>query len=176
MSDLRDAQRPLAPSRRPRERGHLALLVLFAAFALLYLLDAAGQSLRIDNLSVIAPVTVLVLLICGRLIGRILRGRGREATGTTASDSAHQALSLSWVEQHRGALFAVLLVVYLLGLVFWVFDVPTFLFLLSALWLQGERNWIAMTVFSALFAAGVCWALRVMVSFPFDTLLIATGG
>jgi len=176
MSDLRRAQRPLAPSRRPRERGHLALLVLFAAFALLYLLDAARQSLRIDNLSVIAPVTALVLAISGRLIWRILSGRESEATGMTASDSAHPVFTQLWVERHRGVLFALLLVVYLVGLVFWVFDVPTFLFLLAALWLQGERNWIAMTVFSALFSAGVCWALRAMVSFPFDTLLIATGG
>lgn len=176
MSEARDARRPLAPSRRRREWGQLALLALFATFALLYFLDAARQSFRIDNLSVIAPVTALVLLICGRLIWRILRDREGQAIQTSASDAADEALPPSWVERYRGALFALLLVAYLLGLVFWVFDVPTFLFLLAALWLQGERNWGAMTVFSALFAAGVCWSLRVMVSFPFDTLLIATGG
>ena len=174
MNSPADAPRPEARTRQRRERGQLALLALFAVFALLYFADAARQSLRVDNLSVIAPVTALVLLICGRLAWRILSGRqGGLQSEDADPSSSHSRPS---IERYRGALFALLLVAYLLGLLYWVFDVSSFLFIWAALWLQGERHWVVMTFFSALFAGLVCWALRVMVSFPFDTLLIPGGG
>jgi len=171
MSTPEGAKRPVAPRRQRREQGQLALLAFFAAMALLYFIDAARQSFRVDNLSVIGPVTILVLLICGRLAWNLLR-KPREPEGTESAEPTDQGFMV----QYRAPLFALLLVAYLLGLVYWVFDVSTFLFVLAALWLQGERNGVVMIVFSALFAGLVCWTLRIMVSFPFETLVIPGGG
>lgn len=139
------------------QRGSEALLMAaVAAFAIWLAQDAARRSPSFENLVLVVPVAVLLVGLAVALAVAALR-RPAEAGG-------------------GGLLKVLLLLALLVGLVAGLdtigFDISSFLFLVAATWLLGERRWLRILVFSAVTSAAVVLSLEFMLPFEMNNLLL----
>lgn len=157
--------------------GHLGFLALFVLATVVFLSDTLSESFRLENIIVILPVSILVLVLC--LVQAVRQLRHRPLAAGQVLDSALQTptpnwpikVTEPWYIRMRIALFMTLLGLYLLGLIYVAFDLATFLFLFLALVLQREKRLLVGGLYAAFLAYALTWGLKHMVSFPFPTLL-----
>lgn len=164
----------MKPDPQPREAqwGHLALMAVFILATGAFLYDTLSQSWRLDNIIVILPVSILVLLLCAWQIFGIIRMRsGGHANLASAQSPKDDASASETSALVRIGLFMGVLGLYVLGLIYFYFDVSTFLFVWLALWVQGEKRYIFGTIYALLLSLLVIWGIKQMVPFPFETLL-----
>lgn len=153
--------------------GHVALMAIFIVATLAFLYDTLRQSRQLENIIVVLPVSVIVLLLCAYQLFKAFRNRPVRAgdraidTRQEADTGARKGLSAS----ARIGLLMTLLGLYVLGLIYFLFDVSTFLFMWLALLVQGERRYVFSFVYSLLLSLFVIWSLTRMMPFPVETLL-----
>jgi putative tricarboxylic transport membrane protein len=148
--------------RRRVDWLHLALLVVLAGVVAWYLFDAVHASHRIENLIFVVPVGAFALSIAaGAAVGLVRAARradGGEVEARTPVDARTIALM---------AAFAVYVgVMDRIG-----FDVASVLFVGAALWLQGERRWPLLLIYTPAFALGACYGFKQMLPYPMPTTL-----
>jgi putative tricarboxylic transport membrane protein len=146
--------------RVPVQWGHVALVVAVLGFTLWFLHDTWTASRRPQNLMLVLPVAMLSVVVGIAIIGgMILRWRRNLADGPLpAIDLRIPGLML-------------LVGAYVAGLLVTGFDLATFLFMASCLWLLGERNHLLVIGYSAAVTVVAVYGLREIVSLPLPTLL-----
>ncbi len=136
----------------------LVVLLILAGLTAIYGIDSYRASSHILNLILVLPVTVIVLALCAIQFATDVR-RVREQ-GAAA-------------EPIRGivpvmALFAV----YVATLEWLGFDVGTFLFIGTFLWLHGERRWQWIVGYALAFSMLMALFFSTMLPYPMPLLLI----
>jgi putative tricarboxylic transport membrane protein len=139
------------------QRGSEALLlVVVAGFAVWLAQDAARRSPSFENLVLVVPVAILLVGLSAALAVAALRRPAEPGAG--------------------GVLKVMALLALLVGLVAGLdtigFDVSSFLFLVAATWLLGERNPVRILLFSAITTAAVVLSLEYMLPFEMNNLLL----
>lgn len=141
--------------------GHLAFIGATAAFLVWYFLDAYGASTRAENLMLIAPATAIGLALCLFLA----------AAEFLTPEGAEPRAPLPAIDP-RVPGFMALLAAYVVALAHDVgFDVASFVFLVAALALLGERRFGLLFVFPAIFTVLVVLGMQELLSVPVPTLL-----
>ena len=143
----------------------LTVLLVLVGLSALYCYDAVSASTHIYNLILVLPLTALVIAICMAQFFVILRDKAPPAKlAGRAADAGPVML-----------LFAA----YVLSLNWLGFDAGTCLFTGIFLYLQGERRWPWLIVYSVAFALLVTLFFRAMLPYPMPTLVLGlaqTGG
>jgi putative tricarboxylic transport membrane protein len=139
------------------QRGSEALLLaVVAGFAIWLAQDAARRSPSFENLVLVVPVAVLLVGLSLMLAIAAWRRPAEPGSG--------------------GVLKVLALLALLVGLVAGLdtigFDISSFLFLVAATWLLGERNLLRILLFSAITTAAVVLSLEFMLPFEMNNLLL----
>lgn len=144
------------------DRSHLALLIVLAGVVVWYLFDAVQASRRIENLIFVVPIGAFALLLCaGALIG-IARAALRDDTRAIESRAPVAGRTIALM---------IAFAVYVSSMDRIGFDVASVLFVGIALWLQGERRWPLLLVYTPVFALGACYGFKQMLPYPMPTTL-----
>jgi hypothetical protein len=151
------------PTRLVVMWGHLALLAVIAGIVLFYWMDTRATSLRLNNTLLVQPASVIALILVALVLPQCFRRVAADAP------EAHPA-DLS--ELGKVALLAAVFGVFVFSLETVGFDVATFLFMVVALFVCGERRWWVILPFSAVFTAGLIYGYGALIPFPFPLTLL----
>ena len=164
--------------------GHLVLLSVFVLFSVWYALDAYRAQQKVENLLLIWPATIIVLVLALGLAAVQLRAMMKtraacadggaetrvEGTQGGGNEPAPEATSLK--ARYGTPLSAIGLGLYVLSLPFLGFDVATALFVAASMRLQGERNPIVIGLFAVAVATLPILGIEYMLSVPVPTLVL----
>ncbi|MDQ7730386.1 tripartite tricarboxylate transporter TctB family protein [Halomonas sp. SpR8] len=146
-------------SEYKRDYGDFIVLMGLAGFTLWYLSDAIRVSASTQNLLLILPLSIIVLVIIAfELILRIKHG---SLFRRSEEEPLRQTLPVV-------GLFAA----YVMSLEILGFDIATVVFLALFLILKGERNWLLLGGFSVAFGLGVAFFFSQMLPYPMTLLLL----
>ncbi|SES23653.1 Tripartite tricarboxylate transporter TctB family protein [Vreelandella subterranea] len=144
-----------------RDYGDLLVLMALVGFTLWYLLDAIRVSSSVQNLLLILPLSIVVLVIAALEVGlRLKRG-----TLLIREESEGEAL-------HRTLPVVGLFAAYVLSLETLGFDVATVLFIAAFLVMKGERHWPLLGGYSLAFGFGVAFFFAQMLPYPMHMLIL----
>lgn len=147
-------------SANKRDYGDFLVLMALACFTLWYLWDAYSVSSSTQNLLLILPLSLVVLVIVALEFG--LRLKHRTLFRPSEEDEPlHQTLPVV-------GLFAA----YVLSLETLGFDIATVAFIALFLVLKGERNVWLVTGFSTAFGLGCAFFFSQMLPYPMTLLLL----
>lgn len=138
--------------------GHLALLAVIAGVVLYYLFDARSVSLRANNLLLVQPGAIIAMILVALVVPQCFRRVDADAPEARPTDFS----DLGRVAALAAAFGAFVFSLERLG-----FDVATFLFMVVALFLCGERRWWVILPFSAIFTVGLIYGYGYLIPFPF---------
>lgn len=152
---------------KPRRRivwGHLLLLTVIVGVVIAYLLDTRAASLRINNLLLVQPASILALILAALVLPGIFPRS--EATEEEPEK-----------KETTGDLVRVfLLIAALAGLAFSLetigFDIATFAFMVVALAICGEKRWWVNLGFSAIFTVALIYGYGSITPFPFPLTIL----
>lgn len=139
----------------------MAVLIALAGFTIWYLSDAWSVSSDVENLVLIMPISIAILLMC---CWEFFKNLFREEV--THHDEEKPIKTVVPVI----GLFSI----YVLGLEWLGFDVATILFVAAFLWLQGERRWHWLIAYSLCFGFFVAVFFSSMLPYPMPMLLLPT--
>lgn len=145
-----------------KRRADVAMLVLLAGASALYCYDAVRASTHIYNLILVAPLTILVLILC---IVEYVAGLRTPVTGQAPADPVTGVLPVMG-----------LFTFYVLTLNWLGFDVGTALFVGAFLWMQGERRIPWLVGYSLAFALTLTLFFSKMLPYPMPMLLTGLAG
>jgi hypothetical protein len=142
--------------------GHLLLLSIMAGIVLAYWLDARGTSLNLSNLLLVQPGSLLAL-------GLVLAALPQAFRRPTVQDdpSQERESGIGRIMALAGTFGAMTLLLERIG-----FDVATFLFMVVALRVCGERRWWVLILYSLVFTALIIYGYGALVPFPFPLTLL----
>jgi len=160
MINIQHADTPVQATKPQVQWGHVAFVMATLIFVLWFLQDAWRASDRFENLMLIVPVAVLVVATCVAILGSVAL---RHRQGLRGEELPPVDL--------RIPAFMLLVAGYVVGMLFTGFDLATFLFMISCLWLLGERNYLLGVAYSAIITAIAVFGLREMISLPIPTIL-----
>jgi putative tricarboxylic transport membrane protein len=149
--------------------GPALVAVAIAAASLAYLADAVGASTRLHNLILLVPLVGFVVVMT---IGIVIAHwwRGPDAT-TAAEDDERPEGSVPISPLSIAAMMAALLL-YAFTAPTLGFDLASALFIGFCLYVQGERRWWFLVLFSVFFSAAITWSLAHIAGAAVPTLLI----
>jgi len=149
--------------------GHILLATLMASISLWYFFDARSASQSLYNLIMIGPcVAAIVILYIVTLIMEI-RIQPIDMKDAEQDFTLRNFLEPSSV---RNAAMMLLLVVYVLVLNPFGFEIASFLFIGLSLILQGEYRIGRILTFSIIFSAFATWLITILSLAPIPTTLI----
>lgn len=143
--------------------GHLALLAVIAAVVVVYLLDARATSLKINNLLLVQPGSILALILVALVVPQCFK----RIPLSEAEERKENLSDLGKVGALAAAFGAFVTTLEVVG-----FDVATFLFMVVGLFVCGERRWWLILVFSAVFTALLIYGYGAMIPFPFPLTVL----
>lgn len=143
--------------------GHVALLAVIGGVIAAYLLDARATSTRTNNLLFVQPAAIVGLL----LVLLVLPQCFRRVPAGGAAESPEPISHLAKAGALMAAMAALALSMETIG-----FDLATFAFLVVAVWLCGERNWIVNIAFSAVFTVLLIYGYGAIIPFPFPLTIL----
>ena len=138
----------------------IAVLVVLIIFTAWYLYDSYTASTHIMNLILVLPLAGLIIALCTfELIRQVVKPTAPPEDQETISSVAPVIL-----------LFGA----YVLSLNWLGFDVGTFLFVASFLWINGEKRIHWILAYSVVFAAVTALFFSKMLPYPMPMLLFPT--
>lgn len=143
--------------------GHLALLAVIAAVVVVYLLDARATSLKVNNLLLIQPGSILALILVALVVPQCFK----RVPVSEAEERKEDLSDLGKVGALAAAFGAFATTLEIVG-----FDVATFLFMVVGLFVCGERRWWLILVFSAVFTVLLIYGYGAMIPFPFPLTVL----
>lgn len=148
--------------------GQLGLLALFAAFVVWFTNDAWNASPTLVNMLLIGPVAALALLIVAGLVVGSLRASPEEPSETTDPEGEKGSL-----RSRYGVFFGcLLLALYVVSLEYIGFDVASFLFCATTMVMMGQRNWLAIAIYTAIVGLAPVYVLVHVMGVPATTLFL----
>lgn len=143
--------------------GHLALLAVIVGIVAAYLLDARATSLRINNLLLVQPASILALVLAGLVLPQCFR-----RIAADAPPEPRESLG----DLGKVAALAAAFGAFAVGLEIVGFDIATFLFTIAGLFICGERRWLVAVGFSAAFTILLIYGYGAIIPFPFKLLVL----
>ena len=144
--------------------GHLALLAVICIAVIAYLLDARATSLKPNNLLLVQPAALLALVLIAMVIPQCFR----RATPDTQTNKPKETWGdLAKVGALIAAFISLALMLDVVG-----FDLATFWFMVVALFLCGERNWLLKLGYSAVFTVLLIYGYGAIIPFPFPLTVL----
>jgi putative tricarboxylic transport membrane protein len=152
------------------DRHGPALVALgIAAASLAYLADAVAASTRLHNLILLVPlVGFVVVMAIGIGIAHVWRG----PDARTHEDDHELAEGTVSISPLSVASMMAALLIYAFAAPTLGFDLASALFIAFCLYVQGERRWWFLVLFSALFSGAITWSLTNIAGAAVPTLLI----
>lgn len=145
--------------------GHLGLLTAFAIFVAWFISDAWQASSTLTNMLLIGPVAAISSLIIIGLAFSVLKAE-------TNNEEKTEVVGTSLRERYGVAVGCLLLAVYILALEYIGFDLASSLFCAATMIMMGQRNWIAIGVYSLIMGLGPVYVLVHMMGVPVKTLFL----
>lgn len=152
---------------QPRRKvvwGHLALLAVIVATIIAYLLDARAVSTRTTNLLLVQPLSILALILAAVVLpGVFVRpdsDETKEREGETRADLGRYVALIAALGFLAFSLEAI------------GFDIATFVFMLIAMAICGERRWLVNLAFSAVFTVLLIYGYGTITPFPFPLTIL----
>lgn len=157
-------------ARRKVAYGHLAFLAAIAGYAIWRLIDAREASTSFQNLLLIEPVVIVLLLLVAVIAVGLFRARPEDEP--VAAEPADEGAPPEDDRRHVLRAFgAMALTAIFLALVpFLGLDVATALFIATALLLQGERRLPMVLGVPLIFGFGLVHAFKAILPTPIPTL------
>lgn len=156
------------PGKIKVQWGHLALLLLFAILILGYLFDARATSLRVNNLLLVQPVSILAMILLLLVVPQCFkRAAPRDETEDPATMPRETPFELGKI-----LVMMVSFVVLAFSMEAIGFDIAVFAFLVLGIFICGERNWIANIAYSAIFTAALIYGYGAIIPFPFPLAVL----
>lgn len=165
--------------------GHLLLIIFIAGWVSWYFFDSYTASSNIQNLILIAPASILALVLCFIVSFEIFRSPISKSTdhGQISSsqsealqgqDSASRRFSgiTGLIARYRVLCFIILFGLYVTFLEIIGFDVATYLFIAVVMALQGERRIWVLLAYSIAFGTLAVLAFGLMIPYPMFTRLV----
>lgn len=157
-------------ARQPVAWGQLALATLLAGIAAAYLFEARGVSRSPDNLLLLQPTAIIVLVLYVLLaIGCFRRAPVRAADAEAVET---EVAAETWAETLRSGAMVASFGVFILTLELVGYDVAIWAFTTLGLYVCGERNKVALLVFPPVFTALMVLGFRALVPYPFPTTIL----
>jgi hypothetical protein len=149
-------------------RGPALVALAIAAASLAYLADAVAASTRLHNLILLVPlVGFVVVMAIGIVIAHVWRGPDARSDADDDLPEGTVAISPLSVAAMMAALLVYAFTAPTLG-----FDLASALFIAFCLYVQGERRWWFIALFSVLFSVAITWSLVNIAGAAVPTLLI----
>lgn len=149
---------------------HLLLLAILLSAVLWYVQDNYGASTRFLNLMFVVPVAVVAVFLIALVTFGILRSVVRDAASASPPETNEAGENVEKVAPQTVAIMA-LFTVYALSAGYIGFDLASFLFIIVALTLNGERRVFFLLFYPATFTAVLTWLFNYGVPVPLPTLL-----
>lgn len=156
---------PADDALRQGRLGEFLFATALIAFVGWYFIDAWGTSTSVENLILILPVSAICLVLYLLIIAGLWRSRAAPVDNRAREDAEER------VRDRRAVAFLVLTCLYVGGMAYLPFDAVTVVYLAAALWLNGERRWPVVALYSLSFGLFVVLGFQAMLSIPFPTLL-----
>lgn len=150
--------------RRKVVWGHLALLVLIAGTIITYLLDARAVSTRMTNLLLVQPLSIVALILVAFILPDIF------VRPDTEDAKRHEGETPADLGRYFALMGGLGLLAFLMERI--GFDIATFLFMVFAMAVCGERRWLVNIVFSAVFTVLLIYGYGAITPFPFPLTVL----
>ena len=151
--------------------GHLVLLALICGVVIAYLLDARGVSLKMNNLALVEPASIIALILAAVVLPQCFKRRP-EPGAEGQDESAEAAPKESWRDLAKVAALAAAFGAFTLSMESVGFDVATFVFVALGLWICGERRLWVIALFSVVFTTVVVLGYQTLVPYPFPLTVL----
>lgn len=152
-------------SARSVDWGHLVLLGVIVSVVIAYLFDARATSLKTNNLLLLQPAAIIALVLAAFVLPQILRHDPGEDEG--AAEARARLIGLAKVGCLAAAFGIFVFSLETIG-----FDVGTFVFTATGLWLCGERRIWVIALYSGIFTAAVIYGYQQLVPYPFPLTIL----
>ncbi len=150
--------------------GQLALATLLAGIAAAYLIEARGVSRSPDNLLLLQPTAIIVLVLYVLVaIGCFRRAPVRAADAEAVET---EVAAETWPETLRSATMVAAFGLFIVTLDLVGYDIGIWAFTTLGLYVCGERNRLALLVFPPAFTMLMVWGFRALVPYPFPTTIL----
>ena len=149
-------------------RSKIPELILASFFLLLscwYLTDAYKASSSTENLLLILPASIVVIVLCLWIIFRTVP--------ESKQNKSEQEAEKEKPEKKQVSVFGAMCILagFVLSMDWIGFDVATFLFMVALMFLQGERRPFWLGCFPLVFAVLVSLFFEYMIPYPMPMLL-----
>jgi hypothetical protein len=148
--------------------GHLAVLALICGVIVAYLLDARATSLKINNLALVEPASIIALILAAMVLPQCFKRRSEEGEGADEAPAPKE----TWRDLGNVAALAAAFGAFTMLMETVGFDVATFVFLALGVYICGERKLWVIALFSAIFTAAIVLGYQMLVPYPFPLLVL----
>jgi len=165
--------------------GHMLLVLFIAGSVGWYFFDAYTASSNIQNIILIAPASIVAMVLCLILLYQIFYSALSKKTESTQSrPSQHKAPAgkdafwkqmqgiLKRISRYRILAFIITFGLYVGFLEIIGFDIATYLFIGVIMALQGERHIWIIVAYSLVFGTLAVWLFGLMIPYPMFTRLV----
>lgn len=142
--------------------GHLVLLAVIGTVVVAYLLDARATSLNTNNLLLVQPAALLAVALVVFVLPQCFR-----RVAPQDAPPPERLGDLGKVAALAAAFGALALTLEVVG-----FDVATFVFMVVALFICGERRWWLNLGFSSVFTTLLIYGYGAVIPFPFPLTVL----
>src|SRR6202041_2754113 len=154
--------------------GHLIFLLIIGGAILWYLLDAISVSTNIHNLLLVGPLSVAGLFLCLLIIPQCFKNDGAEVKPKGHGMVVAGAADLQTSDKRNLLLIggvAVSLGAYVFLLNIIGFDIATWLFALSVMFICGERRPLRLIIYPILISVLLISAFRALLPYHMYTVI-----
>ncbi len=144
------------------EWGQLALVTALAGFALAYLIDARSVSLSTQNLLLLQPTAIFVLVLWAVIAFGCVR----------RAEAAEEPAPIDWPARARVLGMVAAFGAFILSLERVGYDIAMAVFVCAGLWIGGERRVLVLLLFPLVFTALAILGFRALIPYPFPTTLL----
>lgn len=151
--------------------AHLLVATLILGACIIYLIDARSTSLKIQNLILVQPATIvaviLYLLILPQCIRRVADTPAEISKAAAETTSRHR---LTPAEFLRVAALAAAFGFFVFTMEILGFDLSAWIFITIGLLICGERRLLVLIVLPLVFTFLVVLGYKKLIPYPFHTL------
>jgi hypothetical protein len=153
---------------------HLGFVILVAAAATLYLLDARRVSTSLNNLLLLQPLSFSALLLCALIVPQCFRRGDRpvEPDVPVEDDPLAPMLPQGGKELARVGILGLALGLMVFSLNLIGFDIAIWLFSIAAMMICGERRPFALIIYPLAVTLASVYGFRALMSYPMITFIL----
>ncbi|MEE4119473.1 MAG: tripartite tricarboxylate transporter TctB family protein [Paracoccaceae bacterium] len=167
--------------KEPNDLGHIAFIAVIALVTGAYLWDVVSVSTNINNIILVVPLAILLLVLAAVLLVSSVIARSRGARAQEAppepADPSEPSAGAEIAAQSGDDIRRALTLLAGLGAYVWLYDVigldvATFIFVAVGMLLLGIRGRVFVPVFSTIFTLIVVGGADLLLHYPMFTVVL----